>query len=61
MLGYDGEMMYFLPFVGEKYRACARKYPNILQIKSSVSDIEPDDFLIIFGNTIFRQPDDNLS
>ena len=61
MLGYDGEMMHFLPLIGENYRAYTRRYPNILQIKSSNSSIESDDFSILFDNQIFRQPDDNLS
>ena len=61
MLGYDGEMMYILPFIGENFCVHTRKYHNYLQEKSSDSAIEPDDFSILFDNKIFHQPDDNLS
>ena len=53
--------MYILPFIGENCYVYTRKYQNYLQEKSSDSAMEPDDFTILFDNTIFRQLDNNSS
>src|SRR5699024_7605515 len=47
------KMMYFYHLLVKKYHVRTINYQNNLQIKSSDSAIEPDDFFILFDNKIF--------